>query len=51
MINRILRSLYHWREMADTADQLSRLSDDQLRDIGLSRGDIPAVLRQMNEAH
>ena len=32
-----------WRMYRETLDQLSRLSDRDLRDIGVSRGDIPAI--------
>lgn len=40
MTQRIIRALHTWRANAKTIAQLSRLSDDQLRDIGISRADI-----------
>ncbi|WP_108663124.1 DUF1127 domain-containing protein [Acuticoccus kandeliae] len=47
MLHRISRALHNWRASVETAEQLSRLSDEQLRDIGLTRGEIPFVLRQL----
>ncbi|MCF3936636.1 DUF1127 domain-containing protein [Acuticoccus sp. M5D2P5] len=47
MLQRITRALHNWRASAETAEQLARLSDEQLRDIGLTRGEIPFVLRQI----
>lgn len=34
-----------WNEMRKTANELNRLSNAQLRDIGIYRSDIPAVAR------
>jgi len=45
MIDRIARAFNQWRLNMETTEELSRLSDDQLRDIGLSRQDIPEVVR------
>lgn len=46
MIKLISNALHTWRATSRTANQLARLSDDQLRDIGLSRQDIPFVVRR-----
>lgn len=45
MFDRIHRALHDWRVRMETTEELSRLSDDQLRDIGLSRAEIPDVVR------
>ena len=42
MTQRIIRALHNWRATAKTIEQLSRLSDDQLRDIGITRAEIRA---------
>lgn len=47
MFRRLRRALHNWRATHETAEELSRLSEDQLRDIGITRGDIPALLRQL----
>ena len=39
----ILRLLRKWRRFNRSVTELSRLTDRELADIGLSRGDIPAV--------
>ncbi len=36
-----------WRSAKATAVELSALSDSQLEDIGLTRGDIPGVARTL----
>ncbi len=46
MTKRIIRALHNWRASARTVEQLSRLSDEQLRDIGLSRAEIHTVGRR-----
>lgn len=45
MLQRIVRALNEWRATSRTIEQLSDLSDEQLRDIGILRGDIPDVAR------
>jgi uncharacterized protein YjiS (DUF1127 family) len=35
-----------WRKYKDTHDQLMRLSNRDLADIGVKRGDIPAIARR-----
>ena len=41
----ITRTVRKWRERSRTRHELQRLSDLELADIGLSRGDIDAVVR------
>jgi uncharacterized protein YjiS (DUF1127 family) len=38
-------TLKTWRSVRDTENQLRRLSERELEDIGFARGDIPAVAR------
>lgn len=45
MLQRIGRALSEWRATNRTIEQLSNLSDEQLRDIGIMRGDIHDVAR------
>jgi uncharacterized protein YjiS (DUF1127 family) len=42
----ILSSLRQWRRSRETARQLAALTDRELSDIGLTRGDIPQAARQ-----
>ncbi len=42
----VLSSLRHWIRARETARQLAALSDRELSDIGLSRGDISQAARQ-----
>lgn len=41
----IVRNYRNWRRYRDTVTELSRLSNRELSDVGISRGDIPAVAR------
>lgn len=43
LVERAIDGALAWRRGRETARKLSRLSDEQLADIGLTRGDIPAV--------
>jgi uncharacterized protein YjiS (DUF1127 family) len=43
LVERAIDGALAWRRSRETARQLSRLSDDQLTDIGLTRGEIPDV--------
>ncbi len=45
MIDRIARAFSTWRINMETTEELSRLSDDQLADIGMTREQIPEVVR------
>jgi uncharacterized protein YjiS (DUF1127 family) len=42
----ILSGLRRWLRSRETARQLAALTDRELSDIGLSRGDIPQAARQ-----
>jgi uncharacterized protein YjiS (DUF1127 family) len=42
----ILSSFRQWRRSRETARQLEALTDRELSDIGLTRGDIPQAVRQ-----
>jgi len=41
----LLKTLRSWRERRAATAELSSLSDRNLADIGLTRGDIPAAVR------
>ena len=43
-------ALHRWRREAVTIRELSALRDRDLRDIGIERGDIPAIARSMVDA-
>lgn len=42
----LIRSLNNWRRYRATYAQLSRLSDRELSDVGLTRFDIESIARQ-----
>lgn len=42
---RFIQSAARWAEARETRNQLNRLTDRELSDIGLSRGDIERVAR------
>ena len=42
----LTRTLNQWRSVRRTESELNRLTDRELNDLGLSRGDIPAVARR-----
>jgi uncharacterized protein YjiS (DUF1127 family) len=42
-LTQIVRFLQSWRRYETSVRELSRLSDRELADIGVSRGDIPAI--------
>lgn len=46
MFDRIARKIHAWRVEQATNEELSRLSDAQLDDIGLRRDDIASVARR-----
>jgi len=46
MSNPLVRSYRNWRKYRDTYNELMRLSQRELQDLGISRIDIPAIARQ-----
>ncbi|WP_173932358.1 DUF1127 domain-containing protein [Chelativorans sp. Marseille-P2723] len=42
----LIRNYRNWRRYRQTVDELSRLSNRELADIGINRGDIPYVARR-----
>ena len=46
MFDKLRQAVHNWRAEHQTFDELSRLTDAQLADIGLSRGEIHSVSRQ-----
>jgi uncharacterized protein YjiS (DUF1127 family) len=41
----LIRNYRNWRRYRQTISELSRLSNRELNDMGISRSDIPAVAR------
>ncbi|HMN88364.1 MAG TPA: DUF1127 domain-containing protein [Bauldia sp.] len=46
MSNPLVRSYRNWRKYRDTYNELMRLSQRELQDLGISRVDIPSIARQ-----
>lgn len=46
MANRFVESYRSWRQYRDTYNELMRLSQRDLSDLGINRVDIPAIARQ-----
>jgi uncharacterized protein YjiS (DUF1127 family) len=42
----LIRNYRNWRRYRDTVSELSRLSNRELNDLGIARGDIPFVARK-----
>jgi uncharacterized protein YjiS (DUF1127 family) len=42
----LIRNYRNWRRYRDTVNELSRLSNRELNDLGISRGEIPFVARK-----
>jgi uncharacterized protein YjiS (DUF1127 family) len=42
----LIRNYRNWRRYRDTVNELSRLSNRELNDLGIARGDIPYVARK-----
>ena len=42
----LIRNYRNWRRYRDTVTELSRLSNRELSDLGIARGDIPFVARK-----
>lgn len=47
MFNLLVRTYQDWRAPRETAEKLSRLSDEQLRDVGLARRDVSDIARSV----
>lgn len=47
MITRFFRALRHWHTRNVTIRELSALSDWQLRDLGVTRGEIPSLVDRL----
>ena len=45
---KLLRSYNNWRRYRETIGELTRLSNRELSDLGISRADIPHVARESN---
>ena len=45
IFNRIAATFQHWADVRETRNELNRLTDRELNDIGLARGDIERVAR------
>jgi uncharacterized protein YjiS (DUF1127 family) len=45
-IMNLIRNYRNWRRYRDTVSELNRLSNRELNDLGISRGDIPFVARK-----
>lgn len=43
---KLIRNYRGWREYRNTISELKRLTDRELSDLGIHRGDIPKVARQ-----
>lgn len=42
----LIRNYRNWRRYRDTVNELSRLSNRELTDLGIARSDIPFVARK-----
>ena len=42
----LIRSYSNWRRYRETCNELSRLSQRELSDLGIARADIPSIARQ-----
>jgi uncharacterized protein YjiS (DUF1127 family) len=46
MTNRLVSTYRNWRKYRDTYNELMRLSQRELDDLGINRVDIPSIARQ-----
>ncbi|SFO71128.1 protein of unknown function [Cohaesibacter marisflavi] len=46
MINTVVENYRQWRNYRDTVDELARLSNRDLGELGISRGDITEIARE-----
>ena len=42
----LIRNYRNWRRYRDTVSELNQLSNRELNDLGISRGEIPSVARR-----
>ena len=42
----LIRNYQNWRRYRNTVNELSRLSNHELNDLGIARGEIPYVARK-----
>lgn len=42
----LIRSYASWRKYRETCEELQKLTEQELGDLGISRGDIPFVVRR-----
>jgi len=45
MLSPIIRFIQHWKRYGRVVQELSRLSDRELADIGITRGDIDPIAK------
>jgi uncharacterized protein YjiS (DUF1127 family) len=48
-IMNIKKAYQDWRDYRNTVNELSRMSERELNDLGISRGDIPFVARRVGQ--
>lgn len=49
MTNRFVQSYRNWRKYRDTYNELMRLTQRDLDDLGINRVDIPTIARQSSK--
>jgi uncharacterized protein YjiS (DUF1127 family) len=49
MTNRFVQNYRNWRKYRDTYNELMRLTQRDLDDLGINRVDIPAIARQSSK--
>lgn len=50
LLTSVVRFIQRWKRYSQSVNELSRLSDRELTDIGISRSDIPSVSWEAAEA-
>lgn len=46
MLDNVVKNYRQWRNYRDTVDELNRLSNRDLNDLGISRADITSIARE-----
>ncbi len=46
MLDNVVKNYRQWRNFRDTVDELNRLSNRDLNDLGINRSDITSIARQ-----